>query len=98
MLRADLPGRDEAFVGVRGRHADVDDRRVGSGEPDVSEQLVGVLRLGDDVDSGVLEQTDDPLAREHHVVGDDYAHGISARRVVWLTSSEPPRAPMRSAR
>ena len=38
--------------------------------------------LGDDVDAGVLEQAHDPLAGEHDVVGDDYAHGISARRVL----------------
>ena len=31
-----------------------------------------------------VEQADDALAREHDVVGDDYAHGISAVSVVAL--------------
>ena len=35
----------------------------------------------DDVDAGVLEQAHDPLAGQHRVLGDDYAHGISARSV-----------------
>ena len=71
---------------------------VGPLEPDLAEQALGVLGLGNHVDSGVLEQAHDPLAGEHDVVGDDYSHGISARRVVAPTSSEPPSAPTRSAR
>src|SRR5439155_1052971 len=64
----------------------------------VMQQGLGILRLGDHIDAGVPEQPDDPLAREHDVVGDDYAHGITARRMVASTSSVPPSAPMRSAR
>ena len=98
VARADPLGGDEALVGVGRGHADVDDRGVGLSEPDVAEQALGVLGLGHDLDSGVPEQADDPLACEHDVVGDDYSHGISARRVVAPTSSEPPSAPTRSAR
>ncbi len=39
-----------------------------------------------------------PCAGQHHVVGDDHPHGISARRSVAPASSEPPTAPTRSAR
>ena len=45
-----------------------------------------------------FEQAHDPLACEHDVVGDDYPHGTSARRVVSPSSSVPPTAPTRSAR
>ena len=31
---------------------------------------------------GVLEQPHDALAQQHRVVGDDYAHGITARTTV----------------
>ena len=48
----------------------------GRGEADLAEEPLGVLRLGDDVDAGVGEEADDPLAGEHDVVGDDYSHGI----------------------
>ena len=34
----------------------------------------------DDLDVGAFEQPHDALAREHRVLGDDYAHGSSARR------------------
>ena len=98
VLGADPLGGDEALVGVRRRHADVDDRGVGALEPHLSEQALGVIRLGHHVDAGVGEQAHDPLTREHHVVGDDYSHGISARSVVSPSSSVPPSAPTRSAR
>ena len=71
---------------------------VRPGEAHVAEQPLGVLRLADDVDACVAKQADDPLPREHDVVRDDYAHGISARSVVGSTSRLPPTAPTRSAR
>ena len=64
----------------------------------MAEQPVGVLGLADDLDAGIAEQADDAFARQHDVVGYDYAHGISARTLVGPTSSEPSSAPMRSAR
>src|SRR5919197_1050043 len=97
MLGPDLLRGDEAFVAVRRRHADVDDRSVRSGKPNVPEEPIRVLRLRDHLDTRVVEQPDDPFAGEHHVVRDDYSHGIFARRLCGSTSSEPPSAPTRSA-
>lgn len=82
MFRPDRLGGDEALVRLRGRHPDVDDRRVRPCEAHVTEQPVGVLRLGDDIDARVAKQAHDPLPGEHDVVRDDYAHGISARSLV----------------
>jgi hypothetical protein len=56
-----------------------------------------VARLADDVDAGVGEQPGDALAGEHHVLGYDDAHGISARHAVCLMDRLPPSAPTRSA-
>ena len=71
MLLADLLRRDEPFVRVRRRHADVDDgdvRRVGT---DLQHQLVGVARLAHDLETGILEQARDALAQQDGVVGED---------------------------
>jgi hypothetical protein len=94
----DCLGGDEALVCVRGRHADVDDCRVRPREAHVTEQPVGILRLGDDVDACVSEKANDSLPGEHDIVRDDYAHGIPARNMVASTSRRPPTAPTRSAR
>ena len=53
VLGADPLGGDEALVGVRRRHADVDDRGVRAFESHLSEQALGVVGLGHDVDAGV---------------------------------------------
>ena len=70
---ADLLRGDEALVRMCWRHADVDDRRVRSLEPNVADQRGGVLGLADDLDTCLLEQTDDPFSGEHRVLGDDYS-------------------------
>lgn len=66
-----------------------------SGSSDVADQLVGVLRPVHDVDVCLAEQPDDPLAGEHRVIGDDYAHrtplGYGSRM------RPPPTAPSRSS-
>ena len=87
----------QTFVGVRRRHPDVHHRHVRSVQPDEAEQSGGVLRLTEDLDAGFLKQADDALPREEHVIGNHYAHGISARLTFGPTSSVPPSAPMRSA-
>jgi hypothetical protein len=56
VLLADLLRRDEPLVGVRGRHADVDDRDVGVVGADLQQQLLGVAGLADDLEAAVLEQ------------------------------------------
>jgi hypothetical protein len=83
---ADGLGGDQAFVGVGWRHADVDQGHVRVGQAHVVEQALGILGLGDHLDAGVAEQPDDALAGEQDVVGDDYAHGSSARS----TLARPP--------
>ena len=75
----------------------------GVGEPDGAQQLEPVRRLPDHVEAGVGEQPREPLAQQHLVVGDDDAHGTSARIVVCpaaarSTASSPSSAPMRSSR
>ena len=87
---------DEPFVRVRRRHADVDDRDVRPLEVHLSQQRRPVLNLGDHLDVGAFEQPHDPLAREHRVLGDDYAHGSSTRRTWPARSTRPPTAPTRS--
>src|SRR5581483_9499252 len=57
----------------------------------------------DDLEAGLSEQPRQALAQDHGVVGDDYAHGISARSLVPRPGgldkvSRPPRASTRSAR
>jgi hypothetical protein len=97
VLGADRLGGDQALVGVGGRHADVDQRHVGAGQADVVEQALGVLGLGDHLDTGVAQQADDALAGEQDVVSDNYPHGSSACSRVGSTANRPSRAPTRSA-
>src|ERR1041384_684532 len=49
MLGPDPLRRDEPFVGVRRRHADVGDRDVGPGAGHLAQQRVPVLGLADDL-------------------------------------------------
>ena len=60
--------------------------------PDLQQQLVGVVALRDHVEAGVVEQPGEALAQQHAVLGDRYAHGISAR-----TRVPPPRRCSRPA-
>ena len=70
---------------------------------DLAQQVLGVARLADDLDARVLEQPHDALAQQDRVLGDDYAHGITARdrgparRGGLSTSSRPSSAATRSA-
>jgi hypothetical protein len=63
---------------MRGRHTNIDDGCVGTRETNMTQQRLGVLGLGDDVNICVAKKAHDSFAREHRVVGDDYSHGISA--------------------
>jgi hypothetical protein len=80
MLGADPLRGDEALICVGRGHADVDDRGVRSLHSNVPHEGGSVFGLSNDVDTCLLERADDPLAGEHRVLGDDYTHGISARR------------------
>ena len=53
LLGPDCLGRDEALVGVGGRHPDVDDRDVGVLAADRPEQAVGIVLLGHNLDARV---------------------------------------------
>ena len=76
---------------MRRRHADVDDRNVRLVHRHVPQQVLGRPRLGDDLESGLLEQARDTLAQEHGVVGEhdptrvsELRHGAPKRReVAW---------------
>ena len=53
VLRADACRRPEPFVGVRGRHPDVDDRDVRLVGCDHPQEPVAITGLADDVDIGL---------------------------------------------
>src|SRR4051794_34726048 len=102
LARADVDRGAQAVVGVGRRHAHVGDRDVRLVGAHLADEVLGVARLGDDVEARVLEQPGDALAQQDTVVGDDYAHGISALRMVprpggLSSSSRPSRAATRSA-
>jgi hypothetical protein len=94
---AELLGGDEAFVGVRRRHADVDDCDIGLRLRDRVEQLVRAARLGDHVEALSAEDPGEPFTEEDRVLSQRYAHGSSTRIVVPVPLSlsihnEPPSA------
>jgi hypothetical protein len=83
---ADLERRAQALVLVRRRQADVDDHRVDRVTVHLQQELVGAPAAGDDLEAGIAEEPGEPLAEQDAVLGDRYAHGISA-----LTRVPPPR-------
>ena len=99
---ADDLGRAQSLVGVRRWHPDVDDRDVRAGALDQLEQAVAVGGEPDDFEAGFFEQPGEAFAQDDRVVGQRYAHGISARSVVPRPGgleivNRPPSASMRSA-
>ena len=72
--------RGEPFVRVGRGHADVHDRHVRLVHGHVTQQVVCVVRLGDDVEAGLGEQPHDALAQQHRVVRDDDAHRVPEHR------------------
>ena len=74
----------------------------GLGALDQLKQSVGVGGEPDDLEAGLFEQAGEAFAQDHGVVGQGYAHGISARSVVPRPGgleivSRPPSASTRSA-
>ena len=78
------PRRPQTLVGLRRRHADVDDRHVRAVRAHLQHQLVGVPGLADDLEAGVLEQAGDPLAEQHGVLGQHDAHRRLGRSLAAL--------------
>ena len=81
-LLADRRRRPQAVVGVVGGHPDVDDRDVGLVGAHLAQQVLGVGRLADDLDPGLVEQARDPLPQQHRVLADHDSHGITALSLV----------------
>src|SRR5262249_20108243 len=79
---ADLPGRIQALLRVRRRHADIDQGDVRMKIANAREQRVAVAHLIQDFDVVVGEQPGAPLADQGRVVGDYDAHGIDALTTV----------------
>lgn len=63
VMFADVARSHEAFVGVCGGHPDVDNRNVGSSEPDMVEEPLGVFSVSHHLDAGIAEQANDALPR-----------------------------------
>ena len=76
VLGTDPLRRDQALVGVRRRHLDVDHRHIGLGELDAAHQLRRVAHTAGDRHPGTLEQARQPVAQEHRVVGDDHLQPV----------------------
>ena len=74
--RADLARRHEPLVGVRRRHPDVDDRDRRLVHRDVTQQVVGVVGLGHDLEARLGEQPRDALAQQDRVLGDHDRHRV----------------------
>jgi len=98
LARSYPPRGHESLVGVRRRHLDIDDRNVGLVPVDLAQQLLGVPHLAHHVGPRRAQQRGDARADEDRVVGDDYPHGISARRPDEPACRRPPSAPTRSRR
>src|SRR3954451_4447758 len=97
LLGPDGRGRTQTLVGLRRRHADVDQRDVGLVCADLAQQVLRVSGLADDVHAGLLQQAYDALTQQDAVLGYDDSHGILARTVVpspgGLTTSRRPSRP-----
>ena len=77
VLGADLVRGAQALVGVRRRHAHVDDGDVGLVGADLAQQVLGVAGLAGDLEARLLEQARETLAQQHGVVGDHDAERVA---------------------
>ena len=99
---SDLSRSLRAFVRLRRRHADVDDRDIRLVAANRVLQLVGIGRLGENLEAALGEDAGEPFAKEGRVLGDHYSHGISPMIRVpppggLSTMRRPPWASTRSA-
>ena len=93
----------DAFAGVAGRHADIDQCHVRARPGHGTDQGVGVAYGRGDLMAAGAQQLRKPVADQRGVVGDNEAHGISARMIVpaplpVCTERVPSSAPTRSRR
>ena len=103
LLGAQLDRGARALVGLRRRHAHVDDRELGPELAHGRPQRLGVAHLRDDVVALAGQQAAQTLAHEHPVLGDHDSQGSSPLTLVprpgsLTTRIEPPSAAKRSAR
>ena len=89
------PRSHEPFVGVRRGHPDVDDRDRRLVHGDVTEQVVGVVGLGDDVEARFAEQPHDSLPEEDRVLRDHDRHRVAEHRDRVPERREVARQPVR---
>jgi hypothetical protein len=64
----EAPGRVKEIY--RGRHADIDYGHVGPCGFDPLDELFSVRSLPDHFETGLLQQSDEALTHDDHVVGD----------------------------
>src|SRR6185312_3381057 len=92
-----------SFIGLRRRHAHVDDGDIGLRADDGVVQRRCIAGLSNDLETGVLKDAREPFAEQQRVFGDYDSHGISPMTVVPLPAGlsmcrVPPSASIRSAR
>src|SRR5438309_2518123 len=102
VLLPDPPCGHQAFDGMGGGHADVDDGQLCGVGTELPEQRLPVTCLSDDLEPDLSEHPGQPFAEEHRVVGQNQAHGSLAITCVpppWglSTVSAPPTAAALSA-
>lgn len=72
VLGSDRLRGDEAFIRMRGRHPNINDRDVWPIQSDVANQPVGVFCLADHVDARILQQVDYSFAGKQDIVCNHY--------------------------
>ena len=91
----DLGRRVHALVLVLGRHPYVDDGKIRLVLSDDGHQGLGIAHPCDDLMSGILKQSCEPLTKQDGVLGDHDPHGIStsirvpAPRGLWMRNVPP---------
>ena len=75
-LPSKLDRRPQAVVAVAWRHVDIRDRDRWPVREALAQEILGVASLSDDFESGIGEQSCDPLAQQHVVLADHHAKGV----------------------
>ena len=76
MRAPQLEGGPQPVVLVIGRHLDVHDGDIRAMREPLPKQILGVARLGYDVEAGVHQQPRDPLAQQNVVLTDQNAQAL----------------------